>query len=491
MRDPIARIGNLGSEIRDLGWGPFLVWLGRRAILAACLAGAGTFAGGTLGGVLSASVCVAMSSGGGESLSDAGAICDSLFRFGATCLIAAAGVGLAFAIAAWRRSRSNAFDSWEEEGVSEADGQPLLWVSGFILAATLVVTWLAGSPALDLLALTLSPSSWTFDGVLLMPPGFTAGTMATLLAAEAGLLILLCARSPLLPRTYALVAVAHLALVVCQRSLLGMVRTALDAFGADTPMLHTVETVVAAGTQGLTWSLAAHAAGLPLLMLPQVRSLFRPPPPAPARSRRPVSIVTAQPDCNGAAPAQAAWLQPLNEAGVALGTKYVLRSTFLAWPLLGTLRIDGVDEDASLTARLVPLSSRPSVQVWLESPGRQIPIVTMDSLHLFGLGNTFDVLDGGTRERLAIVCKPFAGDWQVYDEAADLAAIVARDRAGLGTATYVARADEATAGVFTWSNVMRPGLEIDLSGDVDRPLDRRLGLALGVLIFINLSFRAP
>jgi hypothetical protein len=37
---------------------------------------------------------------------------------------------------------------------------------------------------------------------------------------------------------------------------------------------------------------------------------------------------------------------------------------------------------------------------------------------------------------------------------------------------------------------MKPGLEVDLSADADQRLDRRLGVAMGVLIFINMSSTA-
>ena len=43
---------------------------------------------------------------------------------------------------------------------------------------------------------------------------------------------------------------------------------------------------------------------------------------------------------------------------------------------------------------------------------------------------------------------------------------------------------------FTWANVLRPALEIDLSADTERRLDRRLGVALGVIVFVNMSFLA-
>jgi hypothetical protein len=41
---------------------------------------------------------------------------------------------------------------------------------------------------------------------------------------------------------------------------------------------------------------------------------------------------------------------------------------------------------------------------------------------------------------------------------------------------------------FSWSNVLRPSVEADLSGGTEQWLDRRLGVALGVLLFVNLSF---
>jgi hypothetical protein len=41
---------------------------------------------------------------------------------------------------------------------------------------------------------------------------------------------------------------------------------------------------------------------------------------------------------------------------------------------------------------------------------------------------------------------------------------------------------------FSWYNALKPALGIDLSGDIQQLLDRRIGIALGVLLFMNLSF---
>ena len=89
---------------------------------------------------------------------------------------------------------------------------------------------------------------------------------------------------------------------------------------------------------------------------------------------------------------------------------------------------------------------------------------------------------------MAVVKKPFAANWLVYGPTGDLAAVVTKERSGLGTAEFVARIGERPVASFAWSNAMRPALEADFSADAERLLDRRLGVALGVLLFVNLSF---
>lgn len=172
-----------------------------------------------------------------------------------------------------------------------------------------------------------------------------------------------------------------------------------------------------------------------------------------------------------------------------LGTRFSVRAVFMAWPVAGRLRLEDVDHARTLTATVSAFRPWPTIEVWLERRERT-RIVTIESRHLLGLGNAFDVSDGVTGEILAGVEKPFAADWLVHDAAGDLAAAVTRASTGLGTATYVAMAAERPVASFAWSNVLRPSLEIDLSKDADRWLDRRLGVALGVLLFVNLSFRA-
>ena len=86
----------------------FIAWLGRRFVLVAYFTGVATFAGGTLGGFLSGSLCRAFTtSDGGERPQLAEAICGSFLRFGSVCLMTAVAIGLVLAWMAWRRSRSD------------------------------------------------------------------------------------------------------------------------------------------------------------------------------------------------------------------------------------------------------------------------------------------------------------------------------------------------------------------------------------------------
>jgi hypothetical protein len=169
-----------------------------------------------------------------------------------------------------------------------------------------------------------------------------------------------------------------------------------------------------------------------------------------------------------------------------LGTRYRLRASFLAWPLVGRISIAGEDTGRTLTASITP--PWPVIAVWSDARKERVPIVTMESRRPFGLGNTFDVRDGLARELLATVRKPFAGEWLVYRPSGDLLAVIARERSGFGTAEFVVRMDGCPMGSFMWSNVIRPALEVDLSADTAQQLDRRLGIALGILVFANMSF---
>jgi hypothetical protein len=229
----------------------YIGWLGGRLLLAAVMAGVATFAGGALGGLLSGFECRALTSNDTSQLPPlAATICGSLLGFGTACLGTGVAVGLLMATTGWRRSASDPASAsayqWPEDGRrAPTPGAPpasVAWllVPAFLLIVTLLTTWLAASPAIHFVALHFATLSHGLDGLLLMPPGFTIGTAGTLLLGELGLLLLLSARSPLFPRTYALLAVAHLGLIVCNRSLLGAIRSISEPAGSELPILQTV-----------------------------------------------------------------------------------------------------------------------------------------------------------------------------------------------------------------------------------------------------------
>jgi hypothetical protein len=479
----------------------YIGWLGGRLLLAAVMAGVATFAGGALGGLLFGFQCRALTSNDTGKLPPlAATICESFLGFGTACLGTGVAVGLVMATTGWRRSASDPKSpsayQWPDDGrrarTAGAPPAPVTWllVPAFLLIVTLLSTWLAASQAIHFVALHFATLSHGLDGLLLMPPGFTLGTAGTLLLGELGLLLLLSARSPLFPPTYVLLAVAHLGLIVCNRSLLGAIRSISEPAGSELPILQTVESVVAAAVPGLIWSLVAHAGALPFLMLAGVRALFSPRhPPARISPRPPTAPApSVEPVTSASVPLQAMWPRPALGAEPGLGTKYFLRATFLAWPFAGRIRINGLEDASTLTASLTPLRPRPTIQVWLETPRGRVHIVTMESRHLLGFGNKFDIRDGARQEPLAVVKKLFAANWLVYGPTGDLAAVVTKERSGLGTAAFVARIGERPVASFAWSNAMRPALEADFSADAERLIDRRLGVALGVLLFVNLSF---
>lgn len=470
-----------------------MAWVGERFVLVACMAGVATFASGALGGFLSAFACRALTAtedGSRPRLAET--MCESFLALGSVCLATAVAVGLLTAVDA-RRGRSRPDRAWvpaERQRVRSADGAWLL-IPTIILTTTIITAWLAVSPVVGFL-MQHFPRSQGLAGVILMPPGFMLGAIGALVVADLGMLLLLWARSPVFPPTYVYVAIAHLGLVVCSRAVLNAVRSVSVPAGSELPMLQAVEAIVATSAQGLTWSLAARAAGLPLLLPARTRAIFRTRPPAARLSPRPSPISGPLVEATRPAgvPSPGPSIQSATDASRMLGRTYGLRASFLAWPLVGAITIEDMENAKTLAARLVPMSPWPTIQVCLETSKDRVPIVAMQSRHLLGLRNEFDVRDGLTHAPLATVKKPFAGEWLVYNPAGDLMAIITRTHSGLGTAQFIIRMSEHPVASFTWANVLRPALEIDLSADTERRLDRRLGVALGVIVFVNMSFLA-
>lgn len=468
------------------------------------MAGVATLAGGALGGFLAAFACrVLTTAGDGSRPPLAEAMCGSFLQLGIVCLATAVVIGIVMVVGAWRGR------SGPERSGADVPPAHVAWllIPAIILTATVIIGWLAFAPVVGLLAREL-PRNPGLGGVVFMPPGFMLGALGTLALADLGMLLFIWARSPAFPRTYLRVAIAHVGLIACSRAVLNAVRSVSVPAGSELPLMQEVEAIVATSAQGLTWSLAARALGLPFLIPAPLRALFSPRPPAARLEPRPggasplvelarvagvpltgppaqaVPPIQSRPPTQSAPPVPAA-----SAASPMLGSRYTLRASFLAWPLVGAMTLDDTEHDRTLKARVVP-GPWPAIHVALETPAARIPIVAMQSRRLLGLGNEFDVRDELPHEPLATVKKPFAAEWLVYSPAGDLIAVTTRTRSGPGTAEFIVQITEQPVASFAWSNVVRPALEIDLSADTDRRLDRRLGIALGVIVFVNLSFLA-
>jgi hypothetical protein len=85
----------------------------------------------------------------------------------------------------------------------------------------------------------------------------------------------------------------------------------------------------------------------------------------------------------------------------------------------------------------------------------RVHIETIESRHLLGFGNKFDIRDGARQEPLAVVKKPFAANWLVYGPTGELAAVVTKERSGLRTAEFVARIGERAVGAPQYSGARR------------------------------------
>jgi hypothetical protein len=463
----------------------------RRLWCLACTAGGAILVAGTLAGFAAGLFCVnfAASATGAPQLSADG-VCRNLLRFGTTCLLTGLAIALFLAVSrGWPRPVPAAEPTTVLKPVTDGERQASGWL--LLLASALIAlpvgTVLAAIPALGFVDQHFERLSQSLDGMLLLAPLFGLTTTATLFVGELAVLLLFLARQPLFPRVYIVLAMAHLGFLLGLHNALEGTRLVTALAGSQFPILQQHDETLVAVVRHLRWLLGAHGIALPLVLLSgAVRTTFARRLPGSPYSQPllgiPAAMAPRQPEASAVSLQRGAV-----GVGPFQGAKYFVRATYLSWPLAGVLKVNDLDSGRTFTARIVPLQLRPTIEVYSERRERT-QILEIKSRGILAMGAWFDILDGATHGAIGAVKKQFASDWLIHDRQSQPIGVVTQRRASLGFGEYVAYIGQHPVASFSWSNVLKPALGIELSGDIPQLLDRRLGIALGVLLFVNRSF---
>jgi len=365
---------------------------------------------------------------------------------------------------------------------------------GLALAVLPAATFIGARPALTFIARNRELLSKPLDGIFLMVPVFELTITAAWLAAGIGLLLLFGTKDRLFPRAYAVMLTVQLGLLVSSHQALAITRLATEPLAGEIPIAQDHLAAVEAAAHNLVWVFAAYAVLVPVVFLTRaVRTRFagdcdRPRladervmtvPPAPVRvAQASFASTRVEP---GPGPAGGGFLQ---------GNRYFIQATYLGGPFGGLLQVRDLDLNRAFVAWIAPLRLRSVVQVFADRQ-RKTEILRIEARQVLSLGGWYDVFDSSNQEKIAVVGKRFAADWRIHDRLDQPIGIITRGDGSLGRATYHACLGPHEVGTLMWSNVLKPALEIDYSADVDGLLDRRLAVALGLLLFIDLSIPGP
>jgi hypothetical protein len=232
--------------------------------------------------------------------------------------------------------------------------------------------------------------------------------------------------------------------------------------------------VVEKSARNLAWALTIYTIAIPMLVARNTgrptlieAALGRAAAPTP-RPVRPPAISTGR----GEHPFDSAF--------------YSIRATYLMWPFGGLVHIDDLDTVQSFTVRVLPMQLRRKVSV--SSGATETEILQIAARQILPIGAWYDITDPRLRKRVAAVGHQIGGTWNIEDGYNQAIGVVKRKDMSLGSATYEAYLGADAVATFTWSSTPRPRVAVDFSRDPTHALDRRIGIAVGLLLFLKGSF---
>lgn len=428
-------------------------WIARRLLILASTAAAAVLGGGIVAGLASLPLCgslVATDAGGGMPVEGT---CRTIARFGTTCFVA--GIAVALSLLFVRQF----------ERVNDLHPESRRWLHAALAALAVGLTLATVRPLLfvrDEIELLSG-----LEGFFMMAPLFALATTAILSVAAWSLVLLFPSRDRLCAKGYVVFVAAHVAFVLCNHyasELAGVLRVIATEF----PIVLQSDDLVIDTVRLLTWLLPLHAfvIGTAALSSPGSREMRAagttlPLPPRLQRGHLARTAPTA-----------------------FTSSKYFVQMPLLSWPGASTLAISDQDGVNTFNARLTPLSLKPEVVI--ARPGDDASILTLEARNLFGIPASYDIREAGADQVIATASKKLGSEWVIHDEQHSPMAIVTATHLTIGAAEYDVRVDDETVASLKWSNAVTPLLQLEFHGSHD-VLDRRLTVAVAVLLFFNLA----
>jgi len=387
-------------------------------------------------------------------------------RISLACIATAAAIGIALL----------GLRDWPSKpaGGARELGQPFdVWLITLgILLMVLLFAMAAGlRPALTFVQEHFEEFNRSFDTVLLMTPLFQLTVFALLAGGVLALLFLLVAGDQLFSRAVIALTLAHLGLLMCTFSVADVVHDVGLTLGSELPVVQQHDDVVAKSARNMAWGLAVYAIAIPVLV---ARNRSRPAvvPASPARAATPTGR-----------PTEAPALEFAGSHHPFGGAFYSVRATYLAGLFGGIAHIDDLDTVKSFTARILPMRLRKSIRI--SSDSDQIEVLRIEAQQMVAISAPYDIFDPRSVELIGTVRHHMGGEWSIEDRDGREIGTVKRKDMSLGSATYEAYSGPHHVATFRSSNTPKAGAAVDFSRDAGHTLDRRVGIALALLVFLG------
>ena len=137
----------------------------------------------------------------------------------------------------------------------------------------------------------------------------------------------------------------------------------------------------------------------------------------------------------------------------------------------------------SFTARILPMRLRKSIRI--SSDSDQIEVLRIEAQQMVAISAPYDIFDPRSVELIGTVRHHMGGEWSIEDRDGREIGTVKRKDMSLGSATYEAYSGPHHVATFRSSNTPKAGAAVDFSRDAGHTLDRRVGIALALLVFLG------
>lgn len=326
----------------------------------------------------------------------------------------------------------------------------------------------------------------TLGGLLLMVPLLEFATTLAVIMGSAGLALLLFAQSRTFSNEFVTFILIYLGLVLGHFHVVELMQRLMQPFPEVPRLIQDHNAVVQKGALHHAWLFAVYAAWVPFLIyLERARGTDR------ARASPRADPVVA----NDVSPASTAPSGPPPRITTVdwaqidrrfKHSKYALRPKIGLAPSRGAFtQVYSVDEGTLVFSSRTNLFIFGTIRLYAAADAQdevsEILLINRKGILLA----EFEVIDPTTKEKIAAVMRKLGVGWRLLDPHGREIGFAERVGDSLGSATYQVDVGGVRVATFVWSYVLVPELLVDFSEDVNHLLDRRLGIAQALILYIN------